>query len=293
MENNEKLAILNYLSNEGHSVMTEEIIDLVNELKEELETLDSNSDRYSEILEELEEYDDYIGPDDLDEERYSHYDLNVYSIPKLGESYAVGTTDEADSALEEFIRSYVEDGYRNINEFISNNVKYINNYIDKDKLRDDLYYDQYNFVSEDPESYLDASDRDLSSEQEERIEILEIRIAKYEDLKSKRSDPNKIQDIDSAISKLNKKIDEIKESPEGEFNEERIESIASSIVDDMVFDLDSLADDYGVNLEPYFELDNYISDTANHESYGSLSSYDGDYYETKIDGEFYIVVRTE
>jgi hypothetical protein len=122
---------------------------------------------------------------------------------------------------------------------------------------------------------------------------LEIRIAKYEDLKSKRSDPNKIQDIDSAISKLNKKIDKIKESPEGEFNEERIESIASSIVDDMVFDLDSLADNYGVNLEPYFELDNYISDTANHESYGSLSSYDGDYYETKIDGEFYIVVRTE
>jgi hypothetical protein len=293
MENNEKLVILNYLSNEGHSVMTEEIIDLVNELKEELETLDSNSDRYSEILEELEEYDDYIGPDDLDEERYSHYDLNVYSIPKLGESYAVGTTDEADSALEEFIRSYVEDGYRNINEFISNNVKYISNYIDNDKLRDDLYDDQYNFVSEDAESYLDASDRDLSPEQEERIEILEIRIAKYEDLKSKRSDPNKIQDIDSAINKLNEKIDEIKESPEGDFNEESIGSIASSMVDEMMSDLDSLVNDYGINLEPYFELDNYISDTANHESYGSLSSYDGDYYETKIDGEFYIVVRTE
>jgi hypothetical protein len=296
MIDNEKLAILDYLLDQGYSVMTEEIIDYVNDLKEELETLDSNSDLYNEILEKLEEYDDYIGPDDLDEERYDHYGLNVYSVPKLDESYAVGTTDEADSALEVFIRSIIEDGYRSLSDFIYENVKYVDNYIDDDKLSDDLQ-DYYEYViNNDPESHLDDSDRELSSEQKERIKILENRIAKYEGLKSKRSDPNKIEDINSVINKLNEKIDEIKESPEGYYSDESIRYRAIMYVESEFFgvDLINIIGNYGYDIEEYFDLDKYISDAVKDESYESLSSYDGNYYETKkIDGNYYIVIRTK
>jgi hypothetical protein len=266
------------------------------DFKEELETLDSNSDLYNEILEKLEEYDDYIGPDDLDEERYDHYGLNVYSVPKLDESYAVGTTDEADSALEVFIRSIIEDGYRSLSDFIYENVKYVDNYIDDDKLSDDLQ-DYYEYViNDDPKSYLDDNDRELSSEQEERIKILENRIAKYEGLKSKRSDPNKIEDINSAINKLNEKIDEIKESPEGYYSDESISNLVNIYVENELgsTDIMYIFENHGYDIEEYFDLDKYISDAVKDESYESLSSYDGNYYETKkIDGEYYIIIRTK
>jgi hypothetical protein len=293
MENNEKLAILDALLNDGYSVMTEDIVELIDELKEELDTLDSNSNRYDEIIEELEEYDDYVGPDDLHKERYKHYGLNVYSISKLRKIYCVGTTDEADSALKSSLKAYITDEYSDLNEYVSNHVENIKRFIDIDKLRDELYSVYSDSVHSNISSHFDDNERYLSPQQEELVEILENRIAKYKTLKSKQSNLSKIKDIDLVITKLKEKINKIKENPKGGIPIEKIEELINDYVDNDLEDLESLFFELNsYDIEDYFDLNKYISFLSKKESYSSLS-YDGDYYETKINGINYIVIRTQ
>lgn len=47
------------------------------------------------------------GPDELTEERHTHYDLTVYSYGR--EEYAVGTDEEADEAWDQSLDSYIEE----------------------------------------------------------------------------------------------------------------------------------------------------------------------------------------
>lgn len=47
------------------------------------------------------------GPDDITEERHTHYGLTVYSYGK--EEYAVGTDEEADEAWDQSLDSYIEE----------------------------------------------------------------------------------------------------------------------------------------------------------------------------------------
>lgn len=47
------------------------------------------------------------GPDELTEERHTHYDLTVYSYGR--EEYAVGTDEEADEAWDQSLDNYIEE----------------------------------------------------------------------------------------------------------------------------------------------------------------------------------------
>ena len=295
---NEKKAILDVLGDNGYNILTPEISEKISEMREEISELEKNPGN-EERIEELEvlivEYDDYITLDDIEETNYTHYELNQYEISKIGETYCVGTEDDMDYAMKEYTKSYIDDVGED--DFL-NNLNNLEYYINEDQLSADLFDLEYNNMQYNPSDYFVDSDRELSSEQVEMIEILNNRIEKYRGILGKiprrELDDKKEAEINDLISRLESKIEDIQESPEGDFPDELISDMAKSMVDDRLYNLSNFISEYGYNyIQHFIDMDDIISDIVDESTYEVLSHIDGNYYETRVDGEYYFVIKTE
>ena len=295
---NEKKAILDVLENNGYNVLTPEISEKISDMREEISELEKNpgnEERIEELEELIAEYDDYITLDDIEVTNYTHYELNQYEIPKIGETYCVGTEDDMDYAMKEYTKSYIDDVGE---EVFLKNLKNLEYYVDMDALKSDLYDSEYDYVSEDASEFFDDTQRELSSEQVEMIEILNNRIEKYRGILGKiprrELEDKKEVEINDLISRLESKIEDIQESPEGDFPDELISDMAKSMVDDRLYNLSNFISEYGYNyIQHFIDMDDIISDIVDESTYEVLSHIDGNYYETRVDGEYYFVIKTE
>ena len=295
---NEKKAILDVLENNGYNVLTPEISEKISDMREEISELEKNpgnEERIEELEELIAEYDDYITLDDIEVTNYTHYELNQYEISKIGETYCVGTEDDMDYAMKEYTKSYIDDVGE---ERFLKNLNNLENYIDMDALKSDLYDSEYDYVSEDASEFFDDTQRELSSEQVEMIEILNNRIEKYRGILGKiprrELEDKKEVEINDLISRLESKIEDIQESPEGDFPDELISDMAKSMVDDRLYNLSNFISEYGYNyIQHFIDMDDIISDIVDESTYEVLSHIDGNYYETRVDGEYYFVIKTE
>jgi hypothetical protein len=66
-------------------------------------------------------------PDELTQEAHTHYDLTVYSYGK--EEYAVGTDEEADTAWDQSLDSYIEECITPELDKLSENAGTLGNYV--------------------------------------------------------------------------------------------------------------------------------------------------------------------
>ena len=295
---NEKKAILDVLENNGYNVLTPEISEKISDMREEISELEKNpgnEERIEELEELIAEYDDYITLDDIEVTNYTHYELNQYEISKIGETYCVGTEDDMDYAMKEYTKSYIDDVGE---EVFLKNLKNLEYYVDMDALKSDLYDSEYDYVSEDASEFFDDTQRELSSEQVEMIEILNNRIEKYRGILGKiprrELEDKKEVEINDLISRLESKIEDIQESPEGDFPDELISDMAKSMVDDRLYNLSNFISEYGYNyIQHFIDMDDIISDIVDESTYEVLSHIDGNYYETRVDGEYYFVIKTE
>ena len=295
---NEKKAILDVLENNGYNVLTPEISEKISDMREEISELEKNpgnEERIEELEELIAEYDDYITLDDIEVTNYTHYELNQYEISKIGETYCVGTEDDMDYAMKEYTKSYIDDVGE---ERFLKNLNNLEYYVDMDALKSDLYDSEYDYVSEDASEFFDDTQRELSSEQVEMIEILNNRIEKYRGILGKiprrELEDKKEVEINDLISRLESKIEDIQESPEGDFPDELISDMAKSMVDDRLYNLSNFISEYGYNyIQHFIDMDDIISDIVDESTYEVLSHIDGNYYETRVDGEYYFVIKTE
>ena len=295
---NEKMAILDVLGDNGYNVLTPEISEKISDMREEISELEKNpgnEERIEELEELIAEYDDYITLDDIEETNYTHYELNQYEISKIGETYCVGTEDDMDYAMKEYTKSYIDDVGE---ERFLKNLNNVENYIDMDDLRADLYDSEYDYVLDQASEFFDDTQRELSSEQVEMIKILNNRIEKYRGILGKiprrELDDKKEAEINDLISRLESKIEDIQESPEGDFPDELISDMAKSMVDDRLYNLSNFISEIGYNyIQRFIDMDDIISDIVDESTYEVLSHIDGNYYETRVDGEYYFVIKTE
>ena len=308
-------ALLKYLvSNQDVSVITNEDRITIQRIKDEIETLnteyDESEDPRVDILDRIEELED-----ELDD--YSTGYIDVYNIvpsggfysttefevidnPDVeGNRYAVGDDDEMKESCEEAIESLIDDiGYEGFN------AGFARDYLDEDAIADyaeDVYDSD---VRDNPESYFDDSDRMLSNEQEEKIEILNRRIEyntetikKLEEQMDGENDDliqEKIDELNELSEEYISEIEDIEGDPEGDFPEDIIDDKVQDLVRDVKNDPESFMSDFGLSWSDYVDKNEFIQGVIDADGYGhTINSYDGNADEIYVNDTLFYVMRID
>ena len=307
-------ALLDWLvDNNDVDVWTKEERDEVIRLQNEIERLqseyDNSEDVQTELLDEISDLEDEI--EQLSENKIdvyniiptgSFYDTTEFEVINAGlddRRYAVGTEDEMQSSCESSVENLIDDiGYEGFNS------SFARSHIDVDAVvsyAEDVYEDD---VRDNPEVYLDENERQISDQQREKIEILKMRISQTEELISNLEEhldgPNseeieeKIDEYQDMISEYESDIEDIENSPVGEFPDEMIEEKVQELVDDVRSDPEYFMNDYGLNWADYVDKDAFIQDVIDTDGFGhTLNSYDGNADEVTVQDELFYVMRID
>lgn len=307
-------AFLVYLVNEqGVDEMTPEIRATVRELQNQLSQIESlmenpnlDQDRLDDlqtrkiaIEEELEEYDNYIDVYNIIPEN-TYYDMQVFSVVGTNEVddtdlYAVGTYDEALQSAKNYTQELIDE--MGIGAF---NQGFVRNYIDYSAFEsylEDFYGED---VNNNPEVYLDESERELSYEQEKKILELETEWEHLNEKESETEDEDEIQEIIDRIDEIRDEIEEIKENPEGDFDEDAIQNVISGLVEEHAnspyeFYTQYFGDgnyDEFLKRNGFIDVDELIDGVVDADGIGAtLNRYDGTEDEARFMGETYIIFK--
>lgn len=308
-------AFLTYLEeNENVEIMTPEIKLRIREIKIELDNINRLIDQVTdqERIDELNEKK--IATEELIEE-YSDY-IDVYNIIPEGrngsmalfsvvgtdgvgdnEIYAVGTDEEATETAKEYVKSTLDEvGLEGFN------ASFVENYIDFDAFEGYLKEFFEEDVYGNPEMYLDESQRELSFEQEKKINELEAEWESLNEKESETEDEDEIQEIIDRIDEIKDEIEEIKENPEGDFDEDAIEDVLNGLVSEHSQDPQNFYGSfYGdgeyskfLTRNGLIDLDELIDGVIETDGIGhSLNLYDGTDYDVSFMDTDYKVLRYE
>lgn len=204
--------------------------------------------------------------------------------------YVVGDWDDVYQAAKEQQESIFDelgiDGW---------NKNFVESHLDLDSVREYIQEIIEYDVRESIETYFDDEDRELSSYQDREILRIENEIEKLREVIDTSENEDEISDAENEIEDLELEIEGIRESPEGEPSEDAIdEKIEGLVYDFMRNPMDSLRE-FGVDdLTRFIDLDSLIENTLDSDGLGNtLATYDGDEYDTKINGTNYFVYRTD
>ena len=306
-------ALLNWLEgNNDVEVKTNEDRIEIQRLKDEIERLeneyDNSEDVRTDLLDEKESLQDELDELESKIDVYNivptgtHYDMTEFEVIDSdvdGHRYAVGTQGEVDTSAYDYVESLIDDiGYDGFNQ------GFARGYIDEEAVAsyaEDVYNDD---VRDNPESYFDDSERQLSSEQDEKIEILDSRIEQTEALIERLENEmtgdddsdieEQIDELNDRITEYKDEIEEIEENPEGEFPDDLIDDKVNDLVSDVRRDPEEFMETFGLNWEDYIDKDDFIEGVISADGYGScLSSYDGNANEEYVQDQLFYVIRID
>ena len=305
-------ALLNVLvDNADVDVMTNadrgEIARIENKIQELQSQYDNDEEVRTDLLDEISDLEDEL--DELTKKidvyniiptgaYYDTQEFEVIDSPEVeGRTYAVGDEDEMESSARDYVVQLIDDiGYEGFGK------GFISNHIDEDAViayAEDLYEQD---VRENPESYIDESERLLSKEQEEEIQILRDKISNIESLierlESHMDEENedeiqeRIDELNENIQEMNDEITEIEDNPDGDYPEDEIEAAIESRVRDVKYDVENFMNEFGMDIENYIDKDSLVQDVVDTDGYGhTLNSYDGTADETYVQDKLYYVMR--
>ena len=217
-------------------------------LKNRIEVLEEEQ---NELLQQKDVYDMVpIG---------NHYDLTSFTTTDFDDQWNVGDESEVHVSAVSSMESLIDDvGLEGFNSnFVENHI----NYEEWESYLRDFFYDD---VYDNPESYLDDEDRELS-----RSQVAEIQ-EKNEEIQNLKDEMNNLDDedeeyedevnrIENEIQDLESEIEEIKESPDGDFDEDKLEDILAERVREYANDPESWYDSfYGGQSYTKFLIDNNL-----------------------------------
>jgi len=270
------------------------------DLEQEYEGLDDNDERAYELQETIDETQTEI--EELEENnadvymmyasRYTHYGLQQFEVLISGfrdREYTVGTEEEMDAAALQYAVSYIDDvGADGFSE------SFIEDYLDVDAIvrmaEEDYDYE----VRENPDSYFNDDDYELTSEQEERIEQIESQIEDLEQQKLEldSDDDNYYdyeEDLDNQIEALQEELDSIEVDTEP--TEDMIENKVYELVRDVKRDPLDYLRNYGLDFKEYIDEDALAQGLVDSDGWGIMNSYDGNYDSINVAGETYYIMR--
>jgi hypothetical protein len=306
-------ALLNYLENNNDvEVKTNEDRIEIQRLKDEIERLeseyDNSEDVRTDLLDEKETLEDELDTLENKIDVYNivptgtHYDMTEFEVIDSeidGQRYAVGTESEIHSTAYEYVENLIDDiGYGGFND------GFAKGYIDNEAVAsyaEDVYNDD---VRENPDAYFNDDERQLSDEQNEKIEILNSRIEQTNELivrlenEMTGDDDSEIEEqvdeLNDRITEYEEEIEEIESDPEGEFPDELIDDKVNELVGEVRNDPEYFMDEFGLNWEDYIDKDDFIEGVISADGYGScVSSYDGDYHTESVQNQTFYVVRID
>lgn len=298
-------ALLVYLSNnEDIEILDDETKQKISEIKQKIEDLDeqvgneTDEDRKQELVDEISELEDELSEYDNYVDVYSlypnggYYDL-VSFIPLIdgieNQEYAVGNGSEVESSAIEYVKQLIDDiGIKGFNQ------SFVEGYIDTDRLIS--YVDNESYVRDNLEDYFDDSDKELSSEQTQRIKelknTLEEKQMESNELDMTLPESKEIYDeLQTEMDDILSEIDDIESSPDGDIPEHLIQEKIDALNDDIERDPMSYIKDRDLDIGDFVDEDEFAQAVVDSDGYGQLSSYDGSYDTIKIDGVHYYVFR--
>jgi hypothetical protein len=204
-------------------------------------------------------------------------------------TYDVYSQDELDVAAKRYVEQAIDDmGYEAFREWVWEDA------IEKDKWKEWLtdFYEET--VSDDPDGY--EVEKSLSYEQEEQVNKINNTVS---NLTKKLEDPNLSDEeknkIKIKIYGLEDIIKNIEEDPQGDYDEDSIRSIAESFAEEYVDNMSAFIENYGFDKKfilDFVDLDAITDTVVNSDGYGTLlNSYDGEMFETQVNGDWYFVMR--
>jgi hypothetical protein len=204
-------------------------------------------------------------------------------------TYDVYTEDEADSAAKYAVEQMLDDmGIEAFSEWVYDDALDTQSWISW--LQD--FYDDY--VRQDPEGY--DIPLELSQQQTRQVQQLQVTL----DSLNKRLETEELPDdqyeqIESQIEDLEEYIQNIKDDPQGGYDESAIENEINDRVNEWENDIKGFIGDYGYDknfIMDFIDTDSITNTVVNSDGYGSLlNSYDGDYDTYNINGTEYYVMR--
>ena len=306
-------ALLEYLQdNEGLTVLDNndraDMLRIQNEI-EELQLQYDNSedvrtdllDQISDLEDELEEYETYIDVYNIIPTG-SHYDTTEFEVINANlddRRYAVGDEDEMQSSAYDAVENLIDDiGYEGFNS------GFARQHIDTEAVvsyAEEVYDDD---VRNNPDAYFDESERQLSDEQDEKINILKMRISQTQKLISNfeqqygdeddESIEEKIDELTDMIVEYDDEIDDIENSPEGEFPEDLIDDKVQDLISDVRRDPEWFMGEYGLDWSEYIDKDDFIQAVIDADGFGhSINSYDGSADEVTVQDQLFYVMRID
>lgn len=306
-------ALLTHLRDNDYNVLTNQDREKIQSLKSEIERLnneyDNSEDTRTDLLNSIEELEDEL-------EDYNEY-IDVYSlvpvdgfyemtkfefVDDLDKGYAVGTSDEMERTARDYVEQLLDDiGYEGFSE------SFVRSHIDTEAVADYArsFYDDD--VNGNPEVYFDDSQRQLSTQQEEKIsfnkekiERLELYISNLEDSLDDIEDEEQIdsvneviEDTKEKIDELNEEIEEIESEPDGDFPDELIEDKIDELVSDVEDNPDWFMSEFGLDYKEYIDKDDFIQAVIDSDGYGMVNSYDGTVDEVYVGDKLFYVMRID
>jgi hypothetical protein len=307
-------ALLNWLvdNNEVEAMTNEdrgEIARIENEI-ERLETEYENDEEVrQDLLDEVSDLEEKLSELEIKIDVYnivptgSYYDTTEFEVIDSdveNRRYAVGTEDEMKTSCYEYVEQLVDDiGYKGFNE------SFAMDYIDEEAVLSEAeeIFDQD--VRDNPESYISEDNRMISDDQEEKIKILEMKISSAEtmierfegDMDGGEDDDElqeRIDEMNERIEEMNDEITDIQDSPEGDYPEELIDDAIADRLRDVKNNVMSFMEDFGLDWDNYIDKRAFIEGVIDSDGYGNtLSTYDGNADEVKLQDEWYYVMRLD
>ena len=230
---------------------------------------------------------------------YDTTEFEVIDSSVSNNRYAVGDDDEMQSSCYEYVESLIDDiGYEGFNG------SFARQFLDTDAIISYAEEVWEELVRDQPDSYFDDSERMLSNEQEEKIEILKKRIENIErtiehleeqmDGENDDTIQEKIDELNEVSEEHSTEIEEIEEDPEGDFPEELIEDKVDELVSDVRRDPEDFMETFGLSWSNYVDKDEFIEGVIDADGYGhTINSYDGNADEVYVNDELFYVMRID
>ena len=278
-----------------------ELEDQETDLEVEGQDTSEISDRIYEVQTEIFELSDKIDVYNIipTGDFYSMDEFEVIDAGLDDQRYAVGDEDEVKTSCEEKVEQLIDDiGYEGFSR------GFAQSYIDSEKVAD--YAEDYlgEDVYNNPEIYLDESDRQLSDSQEREISVLEYRISKtrkeienLEEIKDENTEEEideKIDELTDLITEMEEEIESIKDDPDGDFPDDLIQEKIDDLVDDVKSDPEAFLNEHGFDWADFIDKDEFIQGVIDADGYGhTLNGYDGSADEMQVQGTWYYVMRID
>ena len=300
-------ALFNFLISEGTfeektPENMAEIVRIQNKIDQLQIEYDNDEEVRGDLLDEISELEDEITElenlkDVYDILPVGDFILKEFTTTDFQGRWKVGDSDNTERAAVLYVKDMIGDiGYDGFNESFVTEHFDDNSY--KVYLRDFFESDVY----DNPDSYLDDSDRELSrgqvakiSELKEIVQGLESERDSLDDEDEEYSD--EFERLNDEITEREDEIQEIEDDPDGDYDSDKLDSIVDDKVSDYKYDAkDFYSTFFGDDFKQwiidndFIDEDEFAQGVVDSDGYGAtLNNYDGSEDSISFEGETYYI----